>query len=150
MARDPKAYPNPEEFKPERFLKDGALDPSVRDPQKYAFGFGRRYVPAPIDPHLTVHLRTSTTLWGAIENLGAALRLFDSMLVSAVLIALIADRRRCACAPRICPGRHVAENGMYIAFACVLATFNIEHAVDARGNRIPIEVKMTPQITLQL
>ena len=46
---------------------------------------------------------------------------------------------------RICPGRHVADNGLYIAFACVLATFNVEHAVDARGNRIPIEVKMTPQ-----
>ncbi|KAJ8502251.1 hypothetical protein ONZ51_g72 [Trametes cubensis] len=45
MARDHKAYPNPEEFKPERFLKDGALDPSVRDPLKYAFGFGRRICP---------------------------------------------------------------------------------------------------------
>ncbi|KAH9899373.1 O-methylsterigmatocystin oxidoreductase [Cubamyces lactineus] len=45
MARDQKAYPNPEEFQPERFLKDGALDPTVRDPQKYAFGFGRRICP---------------------------------------------------------------------------------------------------------
>ncbi|KAI8969795.1 cytochrome P450 [Trametes punicea] len=45
MARDEKAYPNPTEFRPERFLKDGALDPSIRDPQKYAFGFGRRICP---------------------------------------------------------------------------------------------------------
>ncbi|KAI0350830.1 cytochrome P450 [Trametes cingulata] len=45
MARDEKAYPHPTQFIPERFLKDGVLDPSVRDPQKYAFGFGRRICP---------------------------------------------------------------------------------------------------------
>ncbi|KAI0366792.1 cytochrome P450 [Pilatotrama ljubarskyi] len=45
MARDEKAYPDPTKFTPERFLKDGALDPSARDPQKYVFGFGRRICP---------------------------------------------------------------------------------------------------------
>ncbi|OSD01451.1 cytochrome P450 [Trametes coccinea BRFM310] len=45
MARDEQAYPDPDAFLPERFLKDGQLDPCVRDPQKYAFGFGRRICP---------------------------------------------------------------------------------------------------------
>lgn len=29
---------------PERFLKDGRLNPDVRDPATIAFGYGRRYV----------------------------------------------------------------------------------------------------------
>ena len=42
-------YPEPEEFRPERFLKrahDGKyeLDKTVRNPQTVAFGFGRRCV----------------------------------------------------------------------------------------------------------
>jgi len=44
ILHDPEQYPEPEEFKPERFLKDGALDPTVKDPDSAAFGFGRRYV----------------------------------------------------------------------------------------------------------
>jgi cytochrome P450 len=39
-----EVYPNPETFDPERFLKDGSLDKSVRDPTTYIFGFGRRYI----------------------------------------------------------------------------------------------------------
>jgi len=44
ILHDPEQYPDPLEFKPERFLKDGALDPTVQDPDSAAFGFGRRYV----------------------------------------------------------------------------------------------------------
>ena len=32
------------EFQPERYLKDGQLNPDVRDPDCAAFGFGRRSV----------------------------------------------------------------------------------------------------------
>ena len=46
---------------------------------------------------------------------------------------------------RICPGRYVADNSLYLAFACVLACFNIEHALDVSGKPIPVECKMTPQ-----
>ena len=43
MLNDERVYPEPHEFKPERFLKGGKLDTSVRDPMDIAFGFGRRW-----------------------------------------------------------------------------------------------------------
>ncbi|KAH9854914.1 CyP450 monooxygenase [Lenzites betulinus] len=38
LSRDPDEYPNPEEFKPERFL----ADPPARDPMAFVFGNGLR------------------------------------------------------------------------------------------------------------
>ena len=43
MLNDEREYPEPHEFKPERFLKNGKLDSSVTDPMEIAFGFGRRW-----------------------------------------------------------------------------------------------------------
>lgn len=43
MSRDPVAYPDPETFNPDRFLKDGELYAGALDPYSYIFGFGRRY-----------------------------------------------------------------------------------------------------------
>jgi cytochrome P450 len=42
MLTDERDYPEPHIFNPERFLKNGKLDNSVRDPMDIAFGFGRR------------------------------------------------------------------------------------------------------------
>ncbi|EJF55426.1 hypothetical protein DICSQDRAFT_74043, partial [Dichomitus squalens LYAD-421 SS1] len=47
MLHDPAEYPEPETFRPERFLNaDGSLNSDVRDPATLAFGFGRRYAHA--------------------------------------------------------------------------------------------------------
>jgi cytochrome P450 len=43
ILHNPDVYKNPETFNPERFLKDGKLDPDIRSPESAAFGFGRRY-----------------------------------------------------------------------------------------------------------
>lgn len=42
MLHDEDAYPDPLTFNPDRFMKDGKLDPEVRDPATAAFGYGRR------------------------------------------------------------------------------------------------------------
>ena len=44
ILHDRKVFNNPEEFEPERYLKDGKLNPDVRDPECAAFGYGRRSV----------------------------------------------------------------------------------------------------------
>ena len=41
---DPAVFEDPNEFRPERFIRDDKLDVSVRDPSAFAFGFGRRCV----------------------------------------------------------------------------------------------------------
>ena len=44
MLRNEEDYgPNPDAFNPERFLKDGKLNPDIREPSTMAFGFGRRF-----------------------------------------------------------------------------------------------------------
>lgn len=45
MLHDPEVFEDPEEFRPERFLRDGELDDTARDPYAFAFGYGRRQVP---------------------------------------------------------------------------------------------------------
>ncbi|KAL7280097.1 hypothetical protein ACG7TL_006512 [Trametes sanguinea] len=42
---DPDIYPEPNKFIPERFIKDGKMDPDVLDPASLVFGFGRRICP---------------------------------------------------------------------------------------------------------
>ncbi|KAI0705410.1 CyP450 monooxygenase [Earliella scabrosa] len=39
---DPLEYGDPDVFRPERFIKDGQLNPNVRDPADFVFGFGQR------------------------------------------------------------------------------------------------------------
>jgi len=44
ILHDENIYKDPQMFSPERFLKDGQLDPEVKSPEA-AFGFGRRICP---------------------------------------------------------------------------------------------------------
>jgi cytochrome P450 len=46
MLRDPRQYPDPFVFNPERFLtREGTINKSVRHPATIVFGFGRRICP---------------------------------------------------------------------------------------------------------
>ncbi|KAF7354308.1 Cytochrome P450 [Mycena venus] len=45
ILHDQNVYPDPDSFKPERFLLDGKVNPTVRDPDTAVFGFGRRVCP---------------------------------------------------------------------------------------------------------
>lgn len=45
ILHDPKAFNDPMEYQPERYLKDGKPNLDVRDPGTVAFGFGRRICP---------------------------------------------------------------------------------------------------------
>ena len=44
MSRDESIYPDPETFKPERFIKDGRFNSELQDPEKFMSGHGRRYI----------------------------------------------------------------------------------------------------------
>ncbi|KZT03623.1 cytochrome P450 [Laetiporus sulphureus 93-53] len=66
MIRDPKLFPNPEEFLPERYLE--TVDEHTarrRDPRNYVFGFGRRRCPGN-------HLAESS-LWIVMASMVATL-----------------------------------------------------------------------------
>lgn len=45
VLHNESTYPEPHMFNPERYLKDGKLDPSVADPEARIFGSGRRCEP---------------------------------------------------------------------------------------------------------
>ncbi|KAI0634616.1 cytochrome P450 [Trametes polyzona] len=60
--RDPRNYVNPEAFDPERFLKDGKLNPNVIDPAKIAFGYGRRICPGRYFAEASLYMLVATVL----------------------------------------------------------------------------------------
>ncbi|TFK85636.1 cytochrome P450 [Polyporus arcularius HHB13444] len=44
-SRDPALYPDPEEFRSERYLRDGKVELGDRGPAAFVFGYGRRVCP---------------------------------------------------------------------------------------------------------
>ena len=59
---DPEAYDEPDTYRPERFLKDGKLDPTVRDPSKFVFGYGRRICPGRYYAEAALFINTASVL----------------------------------------------------------------------------------------
>ena len=57
VCYDETVYPKPHTYDPERFLKDGKLDRSVKDPEDRIFGSGRRYDPAPFHHSFALHTK---------------------------------------------------------------------------------------------
>ncbi|KAK0452985.1 cytochrome P450 [Desarmillaria tabescens] len=66
MLHDETTYPEPHSFRPERFMKEGKLNPDIRDPDTVLFGFGRRICPARYMAH--------SSIWIAIVSM---LAVFD-------------------------------------------------------------------------
>ncbi|EIW59176.1 CyP450 monooxygenase [Trametes versicolor FP-101664 SS1] len=62
IMHDPEAYDDPDEFRPERFIRDGKLDPTVRDPNAFIFGFGRRICPGRYFAHISLFLHIACAL----------------------------------------------------------------------------------------
>lgn len=85
MLHHEASYPDPFAFNPDRFIKDGILDPDILNPEVAAFGFGRR----------------------------------------------------------ICPGRFVAHDSVWILTACLFAVFDIQPYKDSTGQPILPSVEYT-------
>ena len=73
ILHDPKTFNNPMEYQPERYLKDGKLNPDVVDPDSFAFGFGRRSVDLPYSVMRHISHGWSTPVF-ALEDTSATIR----------------------------------------------------------------------------
>ncbi|KAF4609436.1 hypothetical protein D9613_012935 [Agrocybe pediades] len=72
LLRDEHRYgPDTSSFRPERFLKDGKINPDVVDPKDIAFGFGRRECPGKhiAMPYLFISVATVLTTFKISEAL---------------------------------------------------------------------------------
>ncbi|KAF8879263.1 cytochrome P450 [Infundibulicybe gibba] len=71
ILHNPIEYPEPEEFRPDRFMKDGQLDPARLDPHAAAFGFGCRICPGRFLNNSSLYIYISSIL--AVFNITAPL-----------------------------------------------------------------------------
>jgi hypothetical protein len=101
MLHNETFYPDPFEFNPDRFMKDGNYNNDVKDPAHATFGFGRRY----------------GVLW---------------FLRRGGCINDIIYNPYC----RQCPGRHMAQESVWLAVSSIIAAFDISKSVDENGNVI--------------
>ena len=57
---DPGVYTDPHVFRPERFIRDGKINPEIRDPGRSVFGYGRRLVGNACQPRPSQGIRLMT------------------------------------------------------------------------------------------
>ncbi|KIJ25376.1 hypothetical protein M422DRAFT_237031 [Sphaerobolus stellatus SS14] len=62
ILHDPDVFENPLDFNPERYLKDGKVNPDIIDPAIAIFGFGRRICPGRYLSDDTMYAMISSTL----------------------------------------------------------------------------------------
>ncbi|EMD38834.1 hypothetical protein CERSUDRAFT_63783 [Gelatoporia subvermispora B] len=62
ILHDPEMYPDPEAFKPERYLKDGRVNPAILDPTTVAFGTGRRICPGRYFSDMSLFINVASVL----------------------------------------------------------------------------------------
>ncbi|KAF9444943.1 cytochrome P450 [Macrolepiota fuliginosa MF-IS2] len=79
ILHDPEFYKDPHEYIPDRFIKDGELDRTVRDPS-VAFGFGRRICPGRFFSDnsvfiLIAHVLTVYDIKPALDDAGKEIQL---------------------------------------------------------------------------
>ena len=72
ILHDEDAYPDPLTFNPDRFIKNGEINPDVRDPAVAAFGFGRRICPGRFMAYESMWIAVASTL--AVFNVTEAMR----------------------------------------------------------------------------
>ena len=100
---DESIYPIPYTYDPERYLKDGRLDPSVKDPGELVFGSSRRCEFRTVVPSSLVVQLTHCT--GTLPI---------------------------APSDRVCPGKHFAMRALFINITCILSLLNIEAPIDEK------------------
>ena len=49
---------------------------------------------------------------------------------------------------RICPGRHLNDNSLYLIISCLLAVYDIKPPVDDQGNDIELKPEFTNGVIL--
>ena len=59
ILHDPKTFKDPMKYQPERYLKDGKLDPDMLNPDSVGFGYGRRSAADPIHSGTYISLELS-------------------------------------------------------------------------------------------
>ena len=107
MSYDENTYPEPEVFRPERYLNLTKTEMDAIDPRNFVFGFGRRCAEFCYSPE-------------------AALKLsFD----------------------RICPGRWLADDNVFLLTSRIISTMNISKAKNEKGEQITPGLEFTSGLT---
>ncbi|KAJ8502654.1 hypothetical protein ONZ45_g11558 [Pleurotus djamor] len=111
IMRDESIFPEPDAFKPERFIKDGKIDTELTEITQIVFGFGRRHA---------LH---------SMKQLTYSLSIIPS---------------------RICPGRFMVMNTLWIMMASTLSVFNISSAKGEDGREILPKTDLLPRFLTHL